>query len=294
MKKYLRWVLVAAVAFFLGQAIWHNWQTVAAVRITPIGGVSLAIAFLLSLLAHIVAGSVWADILNTLGQTVSRLWGVKVYLKTNLAKYLPGNIWHFYGRFNACKERGIPGGTALLSILLEPLLMLAAALIISIGLAPFSPIFSLLGLTIVLISIHPRCLNPLLKQVGRIKREKLAIANIPQLQQYPLRPLLGELIFLILRGTGFVVTWSSIHPIVPDQLPSLYSSFSLAWLLGLVIPGLPGGLGVFEAAIVTLLQHQLNAGELLAIVGLYRLVSTGAEIVGAGLAAKLPTRLEFP
>jgi glycosyltransferase 2 family protein len=287
MKKYLRWVLMVAVAFFLGQALWHNWQTVAAVRITPIGALSLTIAFLLSLLAHIVAGSVWADILSTLGQTVSRLWGVKVYLKTNLAKYLPGNIWHFYGRFNACKEREIPGDTALLSILLEPLLMLAAALIITIGLAPFSPIFSLFGLTIVLLSIHPGCLNTILKQVGRMKREKLAIANIPQLQQYPLRPLLGELGFLVLRGTGFVVTWNSIHPIVPTQLPSLYSSFSLAWLLGLVIPGLPGGLAVFEAAIVALLQHQLNAGELLAIVGVYRLVSTGAEIVGAGLAAKL-------
>jgi glycosyltransferase 2 family protein len=287
MKKYLRWILVVAVAFFLGQAVWHNWQTVAAVRITPIGGVRLTIAFLLSLLAHIVAGSVWADILNTLGQSVRPLWGVKVYLKTNLAKYLPGNIWHFYGRFNACKERQIPGGTALLSILLEPLLMLAAALIITIGLAPFSPIFSLLGLTIVLLSIHPRCLNPLLKQAGRMKREKLAIEKIPQLQQYPLRPLLGELGFLILRGTGFVITWSSIHPIGFQQLPTLYSSFSLAWLLGLIIPGLPGGIGVFEAAIVTLLHYQLNPGELLAIVGLYRLVSTGAEIVGAGLATKL-------
>jgi glycosyltransferase 2 family protein len=287
MKKYLRWILVVTVAFFLGQAVWHNWQTVAAVRITPIGGVSLTIAFLVSLLAHIVAGSVWADILNTLGQSVRPLWGVKVYLKTNLAKYLPGNIWHFYGRFNACKEHEIPGGTALLSILLEPLLMLAAALIITIGFAPFSPILSLFGLTIVLFSIHPRCLNPLLKQVGRMKREKLAIAKIPQLQQYPLRPLLGELGFLILRGTGFIITWSSIHPIGFHQLPTLYSSFSLAWLFGLIIPGLPGGIGVFEAAIVALLQHQLNAGELLAIVGVYRLVSTGAEIVGAGLAAKL-------
>ncbi|MBE9139168.1 UPF0104 family protein, partial [Nodosilinea sp. LEGE 07088] len=60
--------------------------------------------------------------------------------------------------------------------------------------------------------------------------------------------------------------------------------FSLAWLAGLVIPGAPGGMGVFEAIAVTLLQDTLSMGVVLSAVALYRLVGTVAEAAGAGLA----------
>jgi glycosyltransferase 2 family protein len=302
MKKYLRWVLVSAVLVFLSQAVWRNWQTVAAVRISSQGWGILTIALLVSLLAHIVAGCVWATILQSLGQSVTAFWGATTYLTTNLAKYLPGNVWHFYGRFNACKKRDIPSGASLLSILLEPLLMLAAALIITIGLSPWTNLIqmssgfnqglligggAIVGLIAVLLGIQPAILNRLLQKIGGAKRKRLAISpqDIPQIRQYPWQPLIGELFFLGLRGTGFVLTWCAVHSIAIDQLPKIYSSFSLAWLLGLVIPGLPGGIGVFEAVILTLLGTQLIAGELLIIVGLYRLVNTLAEAIGAGLAS---------
>jgi glycosyltransferase 2 family protein len=71
------------------------------------------------------------------------------------------------------------------------------------------------------------------------------------------------------------------------------SLFSLAWLAGLVIPGAPGGLGVFEAIAVTLLQDALSAGIILSAVALYRLVGTSAEALGAGLAV-LGQRLASP
>jgi glycosyltransferase 2 family protein len=294
MKKYLRWVLITAILWFLGQAIWRNWQTVAAVRITSAGWGWLGAALVISLLAHTVAGGVWAEILRTLGHPVPAAWGAKTYLTTNLAKYLPGNVWHFYGRFNACKTRSIPSGASLLSILLEPLLMLAAALIIAIGLTPWhqaqtAPLWIQLlaawGLTTILLGLKPQILNRLLQKVGGAKRQKLAIPpqDIPQIQTYPIKPLLGELLFLGLRGAGFIFTWQSIHTLSPNQLPSIYSGFSLAWLLGLVIPGLPGGIGIFEAVILALLGMHLAAGELLVIVGLYRLVNTLAEAIGASL-----------
>jgi glycosyltransferase 2 family protein len=295
MNKYLRWILITAILGFLAQAIWHNWQAVAAVKITTTGWGWLSGAICLSLLAHTIAGCVWAEILQTLGYSVPTNWGARTYLTTNLAKYLPGNVWHFYGRFNACKARSIPSGTSLISILLEPLLMLAAALLIAIGLTPWNnaqtaplwiQLLAALGLAIVLFSIKPKILNGLLQKVGGAKRQKLAIApqDIPQIQTYPIKPLLGELLFLGLRGAGFIFTWQSIHNLTPQQLPSLYSGFSLAWLMGLVIPGLPGGIGVFEAVILALLGTHLATGELLVIVGLYRLVNTLAEAIGAGLA----------
>lgn len=310
LKKGLRIAVISLLIAFLGRAVVTHWREVAQVRISAAGWSWIGLAMALTLLAHAWAGCVWAIILRLCQPadqpTVPLLWGARVYLKTNIAKYLPGNVWHFYGRVNACRERGLPIGPAILSILLEPLLMLAAALILAFGLGLWGGLGGLkidrsalqpLGLVVVLLSvlagIHPRILNWLLARVGKLKKkalrasdEKLAIGR------YPLGPLLGELGFLLLRATGFVAVWVAILPIGPGssadfvaQLPQIYSSFSLAWLVGLVVPGLPGGVGVFEAVMLGLQPHSSpHLAALVSILALYRLVNTLAEAVGAGLA----------
>ena len=75
------------------------------------------------------------------------------------------------------------------------------------------------------------------------------------MSRYPLIPLVGELGFLLLRSGGFILTVYAIAPINFSQLPLIIGAFSFAWLLGLVIPGAPGGLGVFETTAIALLQN---------------------------------------
>lgn len=145
-------------------------------------------------------------------------------------------------------------------------------------------------LTAVLSGIHPRILNPLLQVASRMKGKSQQSPEEPaptlQLKRYPLFPLLGEVGFVLLRATGFMLTLLALSPIAPDQVPILMSGFSFAWLLGLIVPGAPGGIGVFEATAIALL-HQFPAGIILGAVALYRLVSILAEAIGAG-AATLP------
>ncbi len=87
-----------------------------------------------------------------------------------------------------------------------------------------------------------------------------------------------------LRAIGFLLAVLTFVPLNWAMVRSLVGGFSFAWLLGLVMPGAPGGLGVFEATAIALLNGYLAPGLLLGIVALYRFVSTLAEIVGAGLA----------
>ena len=64
---------------------------------------------------------------------------------------------------------------------------------------------------------------------------------------------------------------------------------SLAWTVGLVVPGAPGGLGVFEAALLLRLGRVLPAPQLLAVALSYRLVATLGDVLAA-LLADLDTR----
>lgn len=286
LKPYLRWAILGSTLFFVAQTLRDHWRDVTAIQVTAQTWACLVCALGVTLLAHIWSGWVWHWILQSFSQPLSGTWAVQVYLKTNIAKYLPGNVWHFYGRVRAVQATGASAGIALFSVLMEPLLMAAAA--ISLAAVSSSQIggLQLWVLTVTLVGVHPRLFNPVLRRLGRIKAKAQKLAEIEptvQLRHYPLKPLLGELGFVILRATGFLLTVAGLQGMTWEQVLPLLSAFSLAWLLGLVVPGAPGGIGVFEATAIALLDDQFSAGLVLSSVALYRLISTLAEVGGAGL-----------
>lgn len=297
MKKTLRWLILGGTLFFLAKALKDNWQEVATIYIDGVGWSILVIATGVTLLAHIWAGWVWTWVLKELYQPIHPAQFMQVYLQTNIAKYLPGNVWHYYGRIVGAQSAGVSLGAATLSVLLEPLLMAGAALIVVIVGSQFLVSHSTLiliaqicGLCVVLGVMHPQILNRILSWLQNLKLKKSqndspSTSTSPiHLKRYPFIPLLGELGFLGLRNVGFLLTLFALEPINWHQLPLLVAAFSFSWLLGLVVPGAPGGLGVFEATAIATLQHRLPIAVIISLVGIYRLVSTLAEVLAATLA----------
>ncbi len=300
LKTSLRWVILGLVLFFLAKTLKDHWQEVAAIRINAGGYACLTIALGVTLSAHIFAGWVWSWVLQALNQSVTGVWSVKVYLRTNIAKYLPGNVWHFYGRISAATKTGVAVEIAIASVLLEALLMVVAALLIAlIGVQQIASVYGwgaqlllVVVLMIVFAIVHPRFLNPLVGYLTKLKQKASGSSQAisSPMKRYPIQPLLGELGFLGLRGIGFILTFLAIVPLPLDQFPIVMGAFALAWLTGFVIPGLPGGIGVFEAVAIALLSQgsaflgqRFPAGELLSVLALYRFVNTLAEVSGAGL-----------
>lgn len=312
LKPYLRWFVLGAALVFLGSTFRAHWQEVAAIRLDREDWLWLAIALLVTTLAHVWTGWVWGWILRELGATMQASWSICTYLTTNIAKYLPGNVWHFYGRIAAATAQDIALGVAVVSVVLEPLLMAAAALVVGLmGVQRIGWAVQLGSLAIALALVHPRLLNPV---VQRLSRKKTGTDVLPLdlrplgLRRYPLVPLLGELVFLGLRGLGFLAILRAFTPIPPAQVAPVVSAFSFAWLLGLVVPGAPGGIGIFEATAIALLPQSFPPAVVLSTVACYRLVSTLAEAIGAAgawlvgrqqaalppQAPPIPTALEPP
>lgn len=297
-KQILCWLILGGTLFFLGKALKDHWSEVMAIQIDAVGWSILAIATGVTLLAHVWGGWIWTWILQELNQPVPSAKFIQVYLKTNIAKYLPGNIWHHYGRIVAAKNARIPAGAATLSVFLEPLLMAAAALMIIIlcG-SQFTAthttlsvqILQFFSLAVVLLAVHPRFLNRAIRFVYKFKVKRSSIQTQPsipfQVKRYPLVPLLGELGFLVLRGLGFILTVLALFPLQWGQLPLLLGGFSFAWLLGFVVPGAPGGLGVFEVTAIALLQHRFPTAVIIGAIASYRLISIISETAGAVLAS---------
>lgn len=296
-KPYLRWFILGGVLFFLVKTVKDRLASVTAIQINSQGWLILAIAVTVTIIAHVWSGWVWTWILKIFKQPLGVKKGIRVYLVTNIAKYSPGNIWHFYGRITAVGKYGGSRGAATLSVLLEPLLMAAAALLIGLISSTLGGVkvdfgqqglwLQLAALGTVLIGIHPRIINPLLHRLSRSKNQADAEAAVTiQLTKYPLTPFLGEMGFVIFRGIGFILTFVALDTITWEQIPQLFTAFSFAWLLGLVVPGAPGGLGVFEVTAYGLLDNSQFPTEI-AAVALYRLISILAEAIAAGVCFRL-------
>ena len=318
-QPYLRYLILGGTFLFIAQAFVTHWREVANIQIRSESFPLLAIALGVTLFSLIFVGWVWMLILREFRQRVNAAWAIQVFLKTNIAKYLPGNIWHFWGRILEAKKAGIFPKAATLSVLLEPLLMASAGVLI--GLLCFERINWLLrivGLAAILTAIHPRILNPIVLFVEKLKLKKQdgensqveeaagdrdisrlesssnltketsnvkpnRQINLP-IKRYPLVPLIGQMCFIGLRGSGFLLTVMALTPVNLNDIPNLFGAFCFAFVVGLVVPGAPGGMGVFEATAIALLSDRFSTGIILSAVALYRIISIVADVAGAALA----------
>ena len=81
------------------------------------------------------------------------------------------------------------------------------------------------------------------------------------------------------EGACCVVCFSSVASV---GWGSWLAGFALAWSVGLVVPGAPGGLGVFELVLLARLSGAVPEAEVLAVLVSYRLISVAAELLAAG------------
>jgi len=294
------WITLVCVGFVLaalgaqGAAVWQ-------LRPDAQGWIWLLLAVGVSLLSLVVAALAWGGTLRWLG------WGPRweplllLYLRSNLRKYLPGGVWHLGQRLEALRRADAPlqgGGIgtaqALLATLLEPLLAALAALaLVSVGGWQGG-----LGLLVLLplLLLLPRWWAPLLRWLEQRRARSLGLAAVLEAEQArdpgaglvlgrtPWPPLLLQGVFVLLRFGGFACCVAALDLQASADWPLLLAGFALAWTAGLVVPGAPGGLGVFEAVLLLRLGAVVPEAPLLSLALSYRLVVTLADLLAAGLA----------
>lgn len=300
------WITLASLGFVMA-ALRGNARPLLQLGLDPQGWLWLVLGVGFSLLSVVVNGLAWTVLLRWLRLRPRWEASVSHFMTTNLRKFLPGGIWHLAARVQALRsgtggvELPLSAARSLLVVVLEPLLAAIAALALvglggwqgGLGLAALLP----LGL------LNPRWLEPLLSRLERRKARDLAVelgqseasalatgAPPASLPGYPWPPLLAELAFVLLRFAGFACCVWAFDLQLSLPWVTWLSGFALAWTVGLVVPGAPGGLGVFEAVLLLRLGGGLAAAPLLAVALSYRLVATLGDVL-ASLLADLDDRL---
>ena len=276
---------------FLGNSIYGNFESLSNQKITGTEILWLLAAILFSFLSIIINAYAWKLLIKNIGCNSNKLNIVKLFLATNIYKYLPGGIWHFVYRYNALRLK-FTTEKSIEAVLLEPLLMLVAGFV-------FIPLGDLNIFVFILCWSSALVLLPafrqfLIKNLKTIKatiftnnehlKESNLITNNQNISQnlfYPYKPLFVEIIFIFFRFLGFSCCINAFFIGSLTSQFQLISSFSLAWIIGLIVPAAPGGIGVFESVILFSLGLHLPEAPLLASLLFYRLVSTISDIFAA-------------
>ena len=217
--------------------------------------------------ANILHALAWRHILLHLGAPVPHLWSVKVYGISQLAKYLPGNVFQFAGRQSLGMADGIASGKLLKSTAWEIGLLVCAG-----------SSFAVLGM--------PFFLHALSAQTGIF----LWLGTVV-LTCFGLRKIIGppvsaafflQTLFLVVSAGTFVLLLFAIegtNVFLLEFWPSLGGAYILAWLVGLLTPGAPAGVGVREAVLLFMLRGCLPESDLLLAIILARVVTVFGDLI---------------
>ena len=288
-----RWITLLSLGFLLAALVSHGPEMLA-LNPDVQGWLWLLLGVGVSFLSLVGNALQLGVVLRWLGAQPRWQPLVLLYLSTNLRKYLPGGIWHLASRVQCLRQSSaeatapvvspLPAATALVAVLLDPLVAAIAALALVPlgGLQQGLALVALLPLALLL----PRWLNPLLAWLEQRKAKALGLepapVGLPAAYPWPL--LLAGFGFVLLRFGGFFCCVMAL-----DLQPALgwggwLAGFALAWTAGLVVPGAPAGLGVFEVVLLLVLGQALAEPPLLALAISYRLVTGLADALAAATA----------
>lgn len=249
-------------------------------------------AFCLYALAYLPMLAAWIVLAEASGCRPAWRELACIFLISQAAKYLPGNVGQFIGRAYAGETRGFPLSALAKAMALELASILAAAGLLAsaafaLGSGGGSAAFNWSSSVALALA---SCCGPFgaaLLFRGRIGRSSI------------LRPAILAVCcycaVLMLVATANVVLVSANAGLSNWALAfSVGGAFLVSWLVGFVTPGAPAGLGVRELAFCSLLAGVVPSEALILAAAGFRLVTTCGDLIAwtAGMAIRNSPRGE--
>ncbi|MCA1784031.1 MAG: hypothetical protein ABR500_00350 [Dermatophilaceae bacterium] len=283
------WILAGASVLFLVVIARERRADIASVDLTGRDWVVvalLAVAYGASL--FLLAGG-WHCLLRSLDAAPDdpRV-SIRSFTTSQLAKYVPGNVFHYVGRHMILRKESLPHGRLVFASALEAVLMLlAAGLVVLFVVATARPQVTTPGwstrpewwgaiLVVLVVSVGVVAVV-MVRRAGSVRSSWLLLA------------VGSYVVFFAVMGAIFNGAAQ-----VAGGAPGLLTAGSgvAGWMAGFVTPGAPAGVGTREAATVLFGGTLLPGEVLLVAAGLFRIVTLVGDVLCFAGGYLLPVRKE--
>ncbi|MCH9806920.1 MAG: hypothetical protein K0U74_04245 [Alphaproteobacteria bacterium] len=288
-----RLVAVAAIIFF-GAHIYDQWEEI---PLAEQGGLALALIATFSLIygaLTIVWGANWSAMLFAFAPgIVSVKTAIGLALATQLAKYLPGNVFHFASRHAVLRERGVAHGALFQALAWENLFLVAGSMIVaSVAFSVFPTALALdvlsqinVGQGLALFGVVVIIASGFSALWG-LQGRKLVVLRVPGFRNSVMALAATTVFFL-----GQAVLFIAIYWLLGGTLELRFiGPIALSWLVGFIVPGAPAGLGVREVTFLSLVDGIGAEPLVLLSVTIFRFVTTFGDLVAFAIGMHLVPR----
>ena len=281
-------IALLGVAFVARELARNREEVLAAV-----GGADplvLVVALVVGIASMVSIGLAWRRCLTVLDVDRPALDALRSYFVGQLGKYVPGGIWPVVGRAEMARRDGVGGAVAYGSTVMSMVLTyLAAALIAMAALlagaegaqaASWLPVFGLLAIGVT--ALHPFFAERGLRFLRRMSRRELKLA-VPSWATSISLLLRHIPAWLGIAGATWLVAYTLDSSSAPD-LRNIGYATTLAWFVGFIAVGVPGGIGVREAVFTAAATSLSSAGVAAAVAVVARVLFIVVDLAGAAAA----------
>jgi glycosyltransferase 2 family protein len=240
-------------------------------------------------IASVPLAFAWQHMLNRLSNQQSAL--LLLYARSQLGKYLPGNVAHLAGRHVMARDYDFPHSSLILSTLLEfaGLLSAAGTVILFATQLPSlaTAIAAATSIPLDILGFALLCAMPFVAMAYRIapyifgsdSGRDSEHAKVPDLSVL-LVPYFLYLCFFIAAGGAFTLVSLAISGDIAWSFAGLlFVTFAMGWTLGFVTPGAPSGIGIREAILFYILKTVFAEADALLISVLFRAITVAGDLL---------------
>lgn len=297
LTKALRYTIVVIVGLVLAGTLARNWQAIHMSGLQwHFGGMISAFVLFMVLQNLFVSG--WLIIVRGMGLPLSWKRAFVIYNKSQVMRFVPGNVWHVVGRAYMAAEDGLPMSSVVASVFMEnALLLVAATAVFALALPFWAPrgqvtlVRCLLLLPPFVAVMYPPVLNRLLNIA-------LAILRKPQIDLHMSYPMVlsaaaYQCMLRICSGACIFLIATAVHPLPIETMPAVIGMHALSFVIGVLSFITPAGLGFREAALAYFLRIYMPLPDAIMVSLSARLLGTLAEMAIAFLATAMGNSKAF-
>jgi hypothetical protein len=292
----LRWLgpaIVVLSLYYVGRSLAGHFDEILALEWEQ-GGIAVTLAGTVVYTFGLVAlAASWTVIaITALPDGRQLAVAIRVYARSGIAKYLPGNIFHLVGRQLLGRVLGVSQARLAVATAAEIALSvlsvwLVAAAVFAALPGPISRGLSLLALVLGMLAaiafVAPNLLRWMVPRTAPVIDRVVGDATGPE---FAVALVLNLAIFLslaLIAGSVFRALTGEVLPLM--QVGAVYLS---AWLAGYIVPGASGGLGVREAALLVLMDGAAGQPAVLAFALAMRVQSILGDLFFFAASYALP------
>ncbi|HUF64444.1 MAG TPA: lysylphosphatidylglycerol synthase domain-containing protein [Gemmatimonadaceae bacterium] len=288
-----QWVFAAAVIWYAARSLTGQWAEVGSTlrSIRPMWGY-IATASLLVLFTYALLIESWRRLLSAWSARLSWPHAARIWLASNLGKYVPGKIWSILAMGALAKEKGASalaaGGSSVVMQIVSVITGLAVAAAFGASSQGITWLAAAaVALMLAAITVAPYLLPRAFAFIGTITGRALTAPPVP------VRPVwlatLATTVAWLIAGLAFRMFAGALG-VTRGDTSAYIAVYAASYVAGFLALFVPGGLGVREGALIATMQRAGLATpvEAAAVAVASRIWLTVLEVIPGLIALAIP------